>query len=245
MTSKCGTNKEPNQQLWDSLYKDKKDVWTRDAADDVIMELSNNLTEGKPNQNILVPLCGRSKVMFMLAEQGHTVVGIEWSKTAIVEFFEHHELAYQEFVFNLNGNKIPMLKAKEKPITIYCGDFMVTLKDHAGIGPFDCILDHGSIGSFATGRSTYAAIINSVTKPGGKALLSVFDYDHAEHPSIPFAVTEEEVNSLFKDHFKTITLVKELDKKTTAKIFNMESGGIFPILKLSRMSWKILLMVKN
>ena len=244
MTSKCGTREEPNQQLWDSLYRDKKDYWTTGAADDIIMELSGILTQNKANQIILVPLCGKSKVMLMLAEQGHTIVGIEWSKTAIVAFFEDNELAYQELIFYSNGNKIPMFRSKEKPITIYCGDFL-SFKDHAGIGPFDCIMDHGSIIAFATGRSSYAAIINSFTKPGGKVLLSIFDYNHSEHPSIPFAVTENEVNFLFKDHFKTITLVKELDAKTTAEIFNLEPEGNFPVLKLSRMSWKIMLMVKN
>ncbi len=36
------------------------------------MELSDNLTQGNANQNILVPLCGRSKLMLMLAEKGHS-----------------------------------------------------------------------------------------------------------------------------------------------------------------------------
>ena len=244
MTSKCGAKKEPNQQLWDSLYQDKEDEWTSDAADDIIMKFSDLLTQSKANQNILVPLCGKSKVMFVLAEQGHTIVGIEWSKPAIVAFFDDNELAYQELFFDLNGNNIPMFRAIEKSITIYCGEFL-SFNDHTGIGPFDCILDHGAIVTFAPGRSSYAAIINSFTKPGGKVLLSIFDYDHFERPSIPFAVTEKEVNSLFKDYFKTITLVEELDAKTTAEIYNVTTEGTFQVLKLSRMSWKIMLMVKN
>ena len=230
--------------MWDTLYQDKNDFWTQDAAYDMYMELSNSLTRGKANQNILVPLCGRSKLMLKLAEQGHTIVGIEWSKTAIEAFFEENELAYQELFFKLKEKQIPMFRAKEKPITIYCGD-LLTFQDHAGIGPFDWIQDHGSIGCFATGRSSYAAIMDSFTKPGGKVLLSIFDYDHSEHPSIPFAVSEKEVNFLFKDNFKTITLEKELDATATAQIFHQESGGIFPVLKLSQMSWKIMLLEKN
>ena len=242
MSNVC--TKKPNQQMWDTLYKDKEDFWTRKTAYDMYMELSDTLTQGKANQNILVPLCGRSKLMLMLAEQGHTVVGIEWSKTAIVAFFEENELAYQELAFNLNEKQIPMFRAKEIPITIYCGD-LLAFKDHAGIGPFDCIQDHGSVGCFATGRSSYAAVISSFTKPGGKVLLSIFDYDHSEHPSIPFAVSEKEVNFLFKDYFKTITLEKELDAKATSEIFHHDSGCIFPVLKLNQMTWKIMLLVKN
>ena len=159
--------KKPNHQMWDTLYQDKEDFWTQNAAYDMYVELSDTLTQGKANQTILVPLCGRSKLMLMLAEQGHTIVGIEWSKTAIVAFFEENKIAYQELTFNLNEKPIPMFQAKEKPITIYCGD-LLAFKDHAGIGPFDCIQDHGSVGCFATGRSSYAAIMNSFTKPGGK-----------------------------------------------------------------------------
>ena len=39
----------------------------------------------------------------MLAEKDHTIVA----------FFEDNELVYQELVFNLHGNKIPMFRAKE------------------------------------------------------------------------------------------------------------------------------------
>ena len=236
--------KKPNHQMWDTLYQDKEDFWTQNAAYDMYLELSDTLTQGKTNQNILVPLCGRSKLMLLLAEQGHTIVGIEGSKTAIVAFFEENEIAYQELTFNLNEKPIPMFQAKEKPITIYCGD-LLAFKDHAGIGPFDCIQDHGSVRCFATWRSSYAAIMNSFTKPEGKVLLSIFDYDHSEHPSIPFTVSEKEVNTLFKDFFTTIKLQKELDAETTANIFHHDSGGIFPVLKFSQMSWKIMLLEKN
>ena len=245
MSSEGGDKKKPDQKLWDFLYVNKKDVWTMEEADDVFTEFYKELTQGKANQNILVPLCGRSKVMITLADQGHNIVGIEWSKVAVEMFFEENELSYVKSVYNLDGKEAPLYKAKEKAIAIYCADIFA-FKDHQGFGPFDCILDHGSIGSFDTSRTIYATLMSPFTKPGGRVLMSIFDYDHSEHPSIPFAVTEEEVNSLFKEDFKSITLVKELDAQRTADIFAMHDPDcIFPVLTLSRMSWKVLLMVKK
>ena len=242
MTSKRGTFLEPNLELWNNIYKNKKDNWSNEEADGVVTEFSMDLTQRKVNQSILVPLCGRSKVVLTLAEQGHKVVGIEWSKIAILAFFEDNKLPYVELVYSLDGKDIPMYQAKEKLITIYCADIFA-FKNHKGIGLFDCILDHGSIGMFYADRAMYAAIIKSFIKPGGRVLLSIFDYVHSEHPTIPFAVTEEEVISTFKDTFKTITLAKELDAKAMAKVFHLESPDCyFPVLTLSRLFWKIILM---
>ena len=48
------------------------------------------LTQGS---RVLVPLCGKSLDMLWLAEQGHSVVGIELSRLAIEAFF-HEMLRY-------------------------------------------------------------------------------------------------------------------------------------------------------
>ena len=109
---------------------------------------------------------------------------------------------------------------------------------------------HRSFGSFASGRSTYAGIKN-YHKDRMKSYFSIFRDNYSEPASIPFTASEKEMNILLKDYFKTITLEKELDAMTTAKIFCKESGGIFLLLKFCQMSWKILLkgvkleMLKN
>ena len=139
-----------------------------------------------------------------------------------------------------------MYTASDKAITIYCGDLFAFKEDN--LGGFDCIFDHGSIGSFdfiEIPRSTYAELMTSFTKPGGKILLSFFDYEHSEHPTVPFAVTEKEVVNLYKENFKTPELVQEFDDTKTADLFNMSPNTIFPVWTLNRFSWKLLLLVKN
>ena len=172
--------------------------------------------------------------MLSLAEEGHRVVGIEWSKVAVEQFFEENNLEYTTQSCSIGGTDIPMYKAKEKAVTIYCGDFLA-FKQHK-LGPFDCVLDYGSLVSFEpTLRTTYAEIINSFTKTGGRILLSVFDYEHSEHPTIPFAVTEAEVGVLYEKHFKQ--LLQEFDAKQTTDALELpHNAQLIQISNLSHFS---------
>ena len=242
-----GSPAHPNVQLWDMLYQKGKDEWTKEAVDLELLKFRSTLIESKMGLDIFVPMCGKTKVMLSLAEDGHRVVGIEWSKVAAEQFFEENNLEYTMQLCNIGGTNIPMYKAKEKAVTIYCGDFFA-FKQHK-LGPFDCVFDHGALGCFdfqmeASSRSTYAEIINSFTKPGGRILLSIFDYEHSEHPTIPFAVTETEVDVLFKEYFK-LQLLQGFDGKKMLDIFQHPQDTLLPVLCFSRFSWKILLLVKQ
>lgn len=95
---------------------------------------------------------------------------------------------------------------------------------------------HGSIGSFPEEkRVKYAEIIDSFTKPGGRMLLSVFDYDHSEHPPVPF---EKEVATLYKDNFSLPKLLQEIDANRTGELFQSRDA-------IWTFSWKILFLVKH
>ena len=242
-----GSPARPNVQLWDMLYQKGKDEWTKEAADQELLKFRSTLTESKTGLDIFVPMCGKTKVMLSLAEEGHRVVGIEWSKVAVEQFFEENNLEYTTQLCSIGGTDIPMYKAKGKAVTIYCGDFFA-FKQHK-LGPFDCVFDHGALGCFdfqmeASSRSAYAEIINSFTKTGGRILLSIFDYEHSEHPTIPFAVTETEVGVLFEEYFK-LQLLQGFDGKKMLDIFKHPQDTLLPVLSFSRFSWKILLLVKQ
>ncbi len=88
--------------------------------------------------------------------------------------------------------------------------------------------DTASIGCFdPTVRPEYVKVITELTKPGGMILLTAFDYDHSEHPTIPFAVTPVEVESLYVASFD-VQLVHELDLDQTLKQLQLrEKKGNF------------------
>lgn len=241
-----GSPAHPNKQLWDKLYQDQKDGWTCEKADKELLKFHDILTDTKTGLDILVPMCGKTQVMLSLAEKGHRVIGIDFSELAVKQFFEENSLAYSIWSCNIGEVEMSVYTGKDKAITIYCGDLFAFKQDN--LGGFDCIFDHGSIGSFDTTevkRTMYAELMNSFTKPGGRILLSIFDYKHSEHPIIPFAVTEEEVVNLYREHFKSPQLLQEFDAMKTADLFNLQEGSIFPVWTLSRFSWKLLLLIKD
>ena len=142
---------------------------------------------------------------------------------------------------------MPVYTANDKTVIIYCGDLFAFKEDN--LGGFNCIFDHGSIGSFDftdVKRTMYAELMSSFTRPGGRNLLSFFDYEHSEHPTVPFAVTEEEVTTLYKDHFKPPQLLHEFDATKTINLFDIKEGRtLFPVWTLSRFSWKVVLLIKH
>jgi len=244
ITDEAASN--PTLQFWDTLYQEGEDVWTKQEADKTLLKFHDILTNGKTGLDILVPMCGKTKVLLHLAEKGHRVVGIEWSQVAVRQFLEENKLEYTTQLCKIGGTDIPAYKVKDKAVTVYCGDFFA-FKEH-NMGPFDCVFDNGALECFsfqAGERLAYAVIINSVTKPGGRILQSIFDYEHAEHPMSPFAVTEAELTVLYKEHYN-IQLLQELSAKEFVDVFKFPAEtDLFQVFTFSRFSWKILLLVKS
>ncbi|XP_064403795.1 thiopurine S-methyltransferase-like [Halichondria panicea] len=235
------TTLSPN--FWNYQYKEGKDEWTSTTVDGTILKNFEHLHEAS-KLNILLPMCGKTGLLLSLADKGHKVVGIEWAELAIVQFFEEHGLAYVK----KEDKDVTVYSAKNKDITLYCCDILLF---NRLAGSFDLVIDHGSIGCVECKqekRSSYAKIITSFLKPGGRIIFSFFDYIHSEHPSIPYAVTEDEVRLMYsEDSFKPLTLLQEIDVKEAMELFSVkeEDDVHFPLWELSRYSWKIVLLTKK
>ena len=236
--------------FWDNIYQKNLDVWTNELADKMLLQHLDTLTGGRTGLDILVPLCGKTAVMMTLLEKGHRVVAIEWSLTSLMQFFEKHDLAYDKSTISIGEVEIPVFTAREKPLTIYGGDFFLFQQEKLVPSSFDCVFDHGAIGCFECSkekRQAYAKIVSSLTKPRGKLLFSYFDYIHSEHPSVPFAITEEEVCELYRDSFEPPELLQSIDAETSIRYFGLKDDGncLFPIWELSHFEWKIVILEKN
>ena len=108
-----GSPAHPNVQLWDMLYQEGKDEWTKEAVDQELLKFRPMLTDNKTSLDIFVPMCGKSKVMLLLAEEGHRVVGIEWSKVAVEKFFEENNLEYTTQLC-IGGTDVTKLQSEGK-----------------------------------------------------------------------------------------------------------------------------------
>ena len=234
--------------LWDKLYEEQKDQWTNTSVDQELFKFHDILADGKTGLDILVPMCGKTSVLLLLAKKGHRVTGIEWSELSIKQFFEMNGLGYTTKSCNIGDTEMTVYTANDKSITIYCGDIFAFKEDD--LGGFDCIFDHETIASFEptkVKRTMYAQLINSFMKPGGRILLSFYDYEHSEHPSMPFAVTEDEVTMLYTDNFNPPQLLDDIDATKTDNLFDTRGCQemALPIWTLSRYSWKIVLLTKK
>ena len=109
----------PNKELWDYLYQTQRDGWTTALVDKEVLKFVDALTDGKKGLKILLPLCGKTQVLFTLAEQGHSVTGIEWSELAVKQFFEGNNLEYNTKLYKAGDVEMPVYVAKDKAITIY------------------------------------------------------------------------------------------------------------------------------
>lgn len=152
---------------------------------------------------VFVPLCGKSRDMLWLRQQGHTVLGVELSAIAARTFFEEIGLTPQ----HVTGEKFEYYEANG--IRILCGDFFDLGKDD--LAQVGAVYDRASLVALPPDmRERYARHLVSILPPATQILLITFDYPQTEMSGPPFAVSVNEVESLYREYAE-IRLLAQLD----------------------------------
>jgi len=170
---------------------------------DINVYLKNHWSKLKLNgdENVLVPLCGKSLDMIWLAQQGHSVLGVELSQKALDEFLTENKLTAEPKAFeNHCGYQLP-------DMTLLCGDFFhLTAKDCSDI---KVVFDRAAIVALPPEmRQEYVKHLHSILPSGTQYLLVAMEYDQSKMPGPPFSVSELEIRALFEP-FATVTKVEE------------------------------------
>lgn len=148
-----------------------------------------------PGSRVLVPLCGKSLDMLWLLSQGHEVLGVELSPTAVAAFFEENDLrptvrqvgAFQHW------------QAGE--LSILCGDFFQLTPDE--LRGVSAVYDRASLVALPPAmRRRYADHLAATIAPGVPILLVTVDYPQDERDGPPFSVSEDEVRALYAPHYR-------------------------------------------
>jgi len=135
-------------------------------------------------KRVLVPLCGKSQDLIWLERQGNQVVGVELSDIAVKAFFDENEIAY-----SLIEGALTAYVAKERSITIYCGDYFEFSE-----GPFDAYYDRGALIALpAEMRPTYLKHTQSLLSDGAAQLIICLEYDESIATGPPFSVPAHEI----------------------------------------------------
>ncbi len=142
------------------------------------------------DSRVLVPLCGKSKDMLWLKNQGHAVAGVELSPLAVEAFFAENRLKVNK------TSQAPFTVSQAEAIRLYCGDFF-DLRP-AQLDGIDAVFDRAALVALPPAlRKNYVNQLRSLLKPGVKILLVAFDYDQDEMPGPPFCVPAQEIEALY------------------------------------------------
>lgn len=157
--------------------------------------------EGRPNHfllkhidrltgRVLVPLCGKSEDLAYLAGQGHEVVGIELVESAVVEFFDEHEIL--PTVTRMAG----VAEYVCAGITIIAGDLFATTREL--VGRVDSIYDRGAMVALPPDmRRRYVHHLRQIAPATQRVLLVTVDYPDGAMNGPPFSVHESEVRAQY------------------------------------------------
>ncbi len=167
-----------NADFWNNLYVEQTTAWDLGSPSPPLKSFIDTLTD--KTIHILIPGAGRAYEAKYLMEQGfHFVTVIDIAPTLVES-----------------------LKAKfvSSPLHIVLGDFF----DH--VGQYDLILEQTFFCAIHPDlRKAYVNKMMELLKPGGRLVGVLFDrrFD-GEGP--PFGGSSAEYESLFKDHFQSMSI---------------------------------------
>lgn len=162
-----------------------------------LVQYHDRLVQGKKNSRVFVPLCGKSLDLIYLSEQGHEVIGLEYSKIAVNDFFEENNLAYNKE--QCEGSPFVKYAAKDKNITIYQGDLFDFSQEVCGSGSIDAVWDRGSFVAInVSSRDKYVELMSSLVKPSGRILMEIVKYHDPDYYGPPRIILEQDLKSYFK-----------------------------------------------
>lgn len=159
---------------------------------------------------VLVPLCGKSSDMVWLAQQGHTVVGVELSPLAVEAFFEEQQLKPER------GGDGAFESWQAGPYRILCGDIFQLQGHH--LQAVEAVYDRASLVAFnPQQRRNYADILGPLLPSNCRMLLVAMDYRQEQMQGPPYCVNSAEVEQLFGEKFSielldSLDLLKETDR---------------------------------
>lgn len=181
-----------DSEFWKTIWEEGKTGFHQGTYHEKLLQYFPTLGPVK-GQSVFVPLCGKTRDMFWLHEQGLNVRGIELHGPAIQAFFEENKLPLPKITMDEN-----YLNYNAGHITISCGDFFKVTET----GFYDFVYDRAALVALPEAmRKVYAGKIDQVLKTGGKCLLISYEYDSAELSGPPFSVTEDEIHSLYDKKF--------------------------------------------
>lgn len=190
------------KKYWLDRWKREETAFHQDSFNPYLLKYWQTLPLAGGSQ-VFVPLCGKSRDMLWLREQGHTILGVELSTLAIQAFFRENGLNPR----HVNRDKFDHFATDN--ITILHGDFFDLDKNE--LVNVRAVYDRASMVALPPKmRKRYAHHMLHILPPTTQMLLISFDYPSSEMPGPPFAVSPDEVKTLYHKNAE-IRLLTQMD----------------------------------
>lgn len=151
-----------------------------------------------PDSRVFVPLCGKTRDIDWLRQQGHRVVGAELNQGAVEALFAEMDIVPEiQPVGELNYYRASGLD-------IFQGD--VFALDQATLGPVDAVYDRAALVALPEAlRCRYLDHLRAITNSAPKLLIT-FAYDQNQMDGPPFSIPEASVTKYYSDHYRVTLL---------------------------------------
>ena len=156
----------------------------------------------KLGSRVFVPLCGKSLDMLWLRDQGHCVIGVELSATAVEAFFMENGIPARRRV----GADFDVYEARD--LELFRGDFFGLTS--AMLGAVAAVYDRAALISWSPElRAPYVEHMATLMSSGTQMLLVSLEYREGQMSGPPFSVQGEEVRRLYSPRFKIDEIARE------------------------------------
>ena len=173
-----------DNELWQQSWRDREMAFHQKTVNPHLVRFWSSLGLAASDR-VFVPLCGKSLDLLWLAQQGHTVVGVELSPLAARAFFRENRIQASrrrvgEFTLWEHGR-----------IGIFCGDFFQL--GAADLGDIAAVFDRASLTALPDEiRGDYLEHLRKILPVACKMLLlTTEEPDAGETDGQPFAVADE------------------------------------------------------
>ncbi|ASA54693.1 thiopurine S-methyltransferase [Vibrio gazogenes] len=190
-----------DKEFWHSKWAANRIGFHMTDVNPLLLEYWPALSPQREEQ-VFVPLCGKSEDLVWLAAKHDRVIGVELSEIAVRSFFSEH--FYTPLVTQIDS----FHQCYEfDELQIYQGDVFTAPLEH-----IELIYDRAALVSIMPSqRDAYIQRLRALLKPGGRMLLISVDYEQTELAGPPFSVDRNQIQHLFQGMKMTLLCRKEAD----------------------------------
>ena len=181
-------------RFWHDRWETNEIGFHQDDVNPLLLKHWGDLNAAS-GARVLVPLCGKSRDLTWLAEQGHEAVGVELSEIAAQAFFAEQGLRAQRR--ETGGFVDYEADCGAGRVRILCGDFFALTA--ARVGEATAVFDRAALIAMPPAmRPRYAGQLQALLPADAPILLITLGYEEGQVNPPPFRVPREEIEALYR-----------------------------------------------